>query len=857
MADIFVSYTSNDRDWAFWIGQELQKFGHTPHIHEWEIKGSEDIYSWMQQRIEAADHMLCVTSEAYLTASYSTQERNAALWKSANSPGFALIVVVEPCDIPTMFANLKRYQLHDVDEQEARNRLAAIFVVGAPSKPVSFPGMKTPVANVAHSHVPFPGSALTPKRAVSNIPITVPLHFLGRDQDIAAIDAALKTKQARAAITTALHGLRGVGKTTLAAAYAQQRRGDYRATWWIRSETIPTMRADLVGLGVRMGWVIPDEKEEPALVTVLERLRDEGEGILLLYDNANNANEISPYMPHAGEAHILVTSNAPNWSGVAMPVEIEKWPNEIGANYLVAQAGRPNERNAALALSTALDGLPLAHEQAASYCARTGLSVAEYRRKFEAKPTKFLDSEKDASPGYHNRRTAAKTFALAIDEAARLHRATEPLIVYAALLAPEPIPLYFFSEAAEKFGESFAAAIAGDGLDEAVAALRAFALIDRELIPDERDPNITTDCIRLHRLVRQVAAARCEGGLRDDMQRALLEAMLVVYPREVWSDPTVWSRARRMDALAMALANEDLSPQGKEKLFLLLDRLASYRHVALAAYAEARVLFERALALAENMFGADHPSTATSLNNLARLLHDQGDFSGARPLLERALMIDEKALGVDDLNTAMILNNLGGLLNSEHDLLGLHGDLTEARSYYERALAIRERALGPDHPDIAASLNNLGGVLDSLDDLAGAKPLYERALVIHEKAFGPDHLATAVSINNLGYLLRKQGDLGAAQHYYERALAIREKSLGPNHPDTAVSLNNLGFVLWSQDNLAEAQVYYERALAISDGSLGTYHPVTKTCARNTVLVLDELGHGDKAKALREKYAIGD
>jgi hypothetical protein len=37
VADIFVSYTSNDRNWAFWIGQELLKLGHAPRIHEWEI----------------------------------------------------------------------------------------------------------------------------------------------------------------------------------------------------------------------------------------------------------------------------------------------------------------------------------------------------------------------------------------------------------------------------------------------------------------------------------------------------------------------------------------------------------------------------------------------------------------------------------------------------------------------------------------------------------------------------------------------------------------------------------------------------------------------------------------------------
>src|SRR5215471_3032562 len=82
MADIFVSYTSSDRDWAFWIGRELEALGHVPHIHEWEIKGSDDIYGWMEQHHDAADHVLCVASDDYLKAPYSTLERHAALWQA-------------------------------------------------------------------------------------------------------------------------------------------------------------------------------------------------------------------------------------------------------------------------------------------------------------------------------------------------------------------------------------------------------------------------------------------------------------------------------------------------------------------------------------------------------------------------------------------------------------------------------------------------------------------------------------------------------------------------------------------------------------------------------------------------------
>src|ERR1700693_1766843 len=81
VADIFISYTGADRDWAFWIAKEVEALGHTPRVHEWEIDGGDDIYAWMQQRHEAADHVLCVVSDDYLEAPYSNLERNAALWE--------------------------------------------------------------------------------------------------------------------------------------------------------------------------------------------------------------------------------------------------------------------------------------------------------------------------------------------------------------------------------------------------------------------------------------------------------------------------------------------------------------------------------------------------------------------------------------------------------------------------------------------------------------------------------------------------------------------------------------------------------------------------------------------------------
>jgi tetratricopeptide (TPR) repeat protein len=681
-----------------------------------------------------------------------------------------------------------------------------------------------------------------------NIPIRVPLHFMGRDDALAAIDTALARQQGRVAIT-ALHGLRGVGKTTLAAAYAERHRSDYRAIWWIRAQTEPTMRTDLVALGVRLGWVGREDKEEPAFTAVMDGLRNDGEGILLIFDNAIDADKLKSYLPSGGAARVVVTSNTHAWRRLAEPVEIRLWPKNIGADYLVARTGREGERQAAEALSEALGGLPLAHEQAAAYCERLETSLAEYIKRFNAAPARLLDDNRDAPAEHNDGMTVAKSFALAIEEATKLHPAAEPLIVYAALLAPEPVPLFLFAEAREKLGDSLSSALAGEGLDEAVAALRTFALVGRNMIVDERDSSISTDTILLHPLVREIASRRAEDT-RDDARRALLEALATLYPKEVYDEPKSWPRARRLDEHGRALVGNDATPPkgGDERASQLLDRLASYRHGALSAYASAQPLFERALLFREKVLGAEHPLTAMSFNNLARLLWDRGDLAGAQPLFERALAIREKVLGPEHPHTAASLNNLASLLQ-------FRGDLAGAQPLFERALTIREKVLGPDHPHTAAALNNVARVLRDRAEFARARPFSERALAIRERVLGPEHPRTAASLNNLASLLQGQGEFTAARPLFERALAICEKALGPDHPYTATSLTNLALLFQAQGDIAGARLFCERALIIREKVLGPRHPSTATSLNDLGNLLSDQGDLARAQPVFERALV--
>lgn len=192
------------------------------------------------------------------------------------------------------------------------------------------------------------------------------------------------------------------------------------------------------------------------------------------------------------------------------------------------------------------------------------------------------------------------------------------------MLTPEPIPLFLFAEGREKFGEPLASALAEDGLDEAVAALRAFGLVDREMIVDERDPAISTDTIRLHRLVREVAAVRRAGEAREDARRALVEALAAAVPRAVFDDPQTWPRVRRLDRLGLALVGCDVAPPKGAEVPAndFMNELAAYKYGAAGAYWQARPLLERALAIRERALGPDHPDTATVRKSLASLLRD-------------------------------------------------------------------------------------------------------------------------------------------------------------------------------------------------------------------------------------------
>ncbi len=69
------------------------------------------------------------------------------------------------------------------------------------------------------------------------------------------------------------------------------------------------------------------------------------------------------------------------------------------------------------------------------------------------------------------------------------------------------------------------------------------------------------------------------------------------------------------------------------------------------------LLYLKALKIREKVLGEEHPSTATSYNNLAGLYESMGENKKTEPLYIKALKTSEKILGEKHPNTLNIFNN--------------------------------------------------------------------------------------------------------------------------------------------------------------------------------------------------------
>ena len=645
--------------------------------------------------------------------------------------------------------------------------------------------------------------------------------------------------------TQALNGLGGIGKTQTAVEYAYRHRQEYEVVLWAGANTRETLVADYAAIAALLGLPEKNAQDRGEAVAAVKRWLENNSNWLLILDNADEIEIVDEFIPSCEAGHVLLTTRAHAMGAVGGSNELEKMTPKEGALFLLRRLRKLKKdealesataeiREQAEALSTLVDGLPLALDQAGAFIEEKPSTFEEYQTLYQSERKELLKRRGKLAKDHPS---VTVTFSLAFQKVADDDPAAADLLRVCALLEADSIPEEIFSKGAKELGGALSS-IAGShlGLSDAIEEAARFSLLRRH--PEDRT-------LSLHRLAQAVLRDEMDDGARRAWAERAVRAVNEVFPYVEYSN---WPLCDRLIPHAQALVPLiDEHGFAFREATRLLNQAGHYLNER-AQYAEAEPLFRRTLAILEIALGTEHPDVATSLNNLAELYRNQGKYADAEPLMAQALTIREKALGPEHPATAMSLNNLAGLYDTQ-------GKYADAEPLHRRALAIREKALGANHPDVAQSLNNLALLYYNQGKYADAELLYWQALAIREKALGAEHPYVGQSLNNLAALYYNQGKYADAEPLHWQALAIQEKALGAEHPDVAQSLNNLAALYYDQGN-ADAEPLYRRALDILEKALGTEHPdVAQSLNNLAALYYDQGMYADAEPLYRRALDI--
>ena len=597
-------------------------------------------------------------------------------------------------------------------------------------------------------------------------------------------------------------GMRGVGKSQLAAAYAREcEKAGWSLVAWMDASSREALVAGLAELAVEMGIDEDGGEAAPEIFAgrCVTRLNS-GEGDrLLVFDNVEDFDDLTGLVPHGQGLRVLVTTTMAKLdpgAGRLVPVGTFTRPQSVA--FVLERTGTGDSSGAAR-LAEALGDLPVALAQAAGTIDVNGYATID---EYLAELGEYrLDEVVDRLPGddypvlVHAALRMACRSALDLLEKKDHARGEEDLprakaasvqLAALALLAPSGVPRPWL----HRVGES-----------EPIARQALGALVSHSICTPTEDGRY----VRIHGLQGRV--------LREDYMRqpevfADLEGAVVDLLKGIDMDKADTDNVQRTDALDMA-----------DHLRAIAEQQQGQAHYS--------------------PYGAriDLPNIATILNRTMQCLIDMGRPQTALTLKDAVNMLAD-ALSPDHPHTLATRGNLAGAHQGA-------GNVSKAIDMYETLLDDCTSAFGPNHPHTLTTRSNLAGAHRDAGHLSKTIDMYETLLDDCTSAFGLDHPHTLATRGNLAGAHQDAGHLSKAIDMYETLLDDHTRVLGPDHPHTLTTRGNLAAAYYAGGDLQTAIDMCKALLSDLASVLGPDHLHTLAISQFLSVLRRQGGEAEK------------
>ena len=688
---------------------------------------------------------------------------------------------------------------------------------------------------------------------------------------------------------TVLVGMRGCGKSQLAAALAKQcEDANWSLVAWVNAVSPESIKSALVELAKQLRIDTSDLDDRDQIVRLcLDHLKSAGPANrLIVFDNIEDINHLRGLMPNGdGLRVVTTTTNNTGWQHQDWKmIKVGVFDRSDSINYLLTIT-TSDDQNAADALAERLGDLPLAVAQVAVTARHKELSLPRYLKRLESHRQEHTICP---VPGDDYTDDVATALWMAVEDALEslaepTRRSARRQLGALALLAESGVPTRWLDPTIEQQDNQ---EVQGTNQAEDEDAHDALTeLIHRSIVQQSADKATT----RLHRLQAQVLreswtetesvqAAQAAADLlsrvnisaipRNDTKsrrretRDLIEQLRAITTQDYSGSLFAFKQVRNrlnvafrhahdlglpFEALtlneAVDIIGELLGPDHRDTL-TSRNKLA-YTFLTVGRTEEAVNLYEQTLQGSITGLGEDHPHTLIARNDLAHAYQTAGHLNEAITLFTQNLQDSIRVLGKNHPDTLASRNSLAHAYRRA-------GCLHKAITLYEQTLTDRTRVLGKNHPDTLTSRSNLAREYQWLDRTDESITLLEQSLQDSTHILGVDHPQTLSVRNDLADAYRWANRTDEAVTLFEQAVNHRINVLGEDHPRTLSALNDLARAYRWAGRLNEAITLYKKTLRDYIRVLGEDHPDTLSTRDNLAGAYRRAGRLDEAIQLFEQ-----